>query len=158
MKLGKPALEKLIACMLIVGLFITTGLWISSQTRYTTIGLDFERSFGDRILTRYLRVRWDAGSFWVGYADHPRARHGDTLDWFDPGGTLFAPSIPPRPRSLANRLGWWSIRNVGEDPYEPTRYPGAIASRWVGIPGWIPTAFMLIFLVFLNKVKAKTQT
>src|SRR4051794_30041999 len=114
------------------------SMWLSSFLFYTTLGFDFERSRGDRVITRYYRVRWDAGVFWIGRADQPREPLGPGLDWWDPGGTLFARSIPPRPRTIWNRWGWWWIGDVAGDPYERARYPNAIASRWLGMPGWIP--------------------
>ncbi|WP_435008119.1 hypothetical protein P12x_005394 [Tundrisphaera lichenicola] len=123
--------------MIAIGL---TLLWISSDRWYTTAGFDFEEARAGRVLVRYDRVRWDARCFWAGSAEQFHEPGDHPLDWWDPGGTLLAPSITPMPRSLANRLGWWLIRDVAEDPYEPTRYSGAIASRWIGIPGWIPPA------------------
>ncbi len=118
--------------------FALAAMWLSSYRWYTTAGFDFERPWGDRVLARYVRVRWDAGCFWFGQAEQPHAPRGTSMDWWDPGGTLFARSIPPEPRNLANRLGWWLVGDVAQDPYEPIRYGGAISSQWVGIPGWIP--------------------
>jgi hypothetical protein len=114
-------------------------MWLSSYRWYTTAGFDFERPWDGRWLTRYVRVRWDAGCFWIGQARQPIEPRCRRMDRWDPGGTLFARSIPPAPRSPLNRWGWWLIGDVADDPYEPIRYRGAIASRWVGIPGWIPS-------------------
>lgn len=125
---------------LCIGLALGLALmWASSYRWLTTIGFDFEEPRGELILTRYYRIGWDVGCFWVGGADLPQHRHGPTLDWWDPGGMLFVRSVPPAPRSLWNRLGWWWIPDISHDPFEPL-YRGAIASRWIGIPGWIPAA------------------
>jgi hypothetical protein len=122
-----------------VGLALALAiLWLSSDRWYTTVGFDFERPWEGGRLTRYVRVRWDARCFWFGQAEQPVAPQGRRMDWWDPGGTLFAPSVRPEPRSLLNRCGWWLILGPADDPYEPIRYVGAISSQWVGIPGWIP--------------------
>jgi len=132
-------------------------LWLSSYRWYTTIGFDFERPAGPLIVTTYERLRWDAGSFWIGQAEQPHSPHSPFLDWWDPGGTLFAPSVSPARKTFANRAGFWLIADVSGDPYEPIRYPGATSSHWIGIPASIPPALAVAWPITRLRARKRTR-
>ena len=114
-----------------------TILAFSSYFRYTTAGLDFETTTPQGVDVTYYRLRWDDGSVWVGMAVQPVPRPQRPLDWADPGGTLFARTVRPRPATWANRLGFWIITDPRHDPYMPVRYAGAKVSRWAALPSWL---------------------
>jgi hypothetical protein len=112
-------------------------LALSSYFAYTTAGLDFEIPTEEGIDTTYYRLRWDDGSTWVGFAIQPCPRPRRPLDWFDPGGTLLVAPTRPEHRTWSNDLGFWWVDDPAEDPYVPTRYPGARVSRWWAMPSWM---------------------
>ena len=104
---------------------------------YTTVGFDFERPAGQGVEVLYLRFRWDDGSMWIGTAVQPVTIGRRDLEWFDPGGTLFASPTRPRHRTFWNDLGFWRVDEPIDDPYVATRYPGATSSRWSAGPSWL---------------------
>lgn len=108
-------------------------LCAASHFVYSTAGLDFEWPHPDGKLTRFARIRWDAGCTFAGVADVVRPRGEGELDWFDPGGTLFKPSVPMRAHGWWRRRGFWWIDSPADDPY----LPNARMTHWGGVPSWL---------------------
>jgi amino acid transporter len=127
--------------LLIAGLAYA-GMSATSYFRYSTAGFDHDERVGDRVHTTYYRVRFSHGSFWLGAAKQDHADDGKSVDFFDIGGTPFARLNPLQPQSLLQHLGFWAIKSVETDPFEPHRYVGAVWSYWLAIPVWLPLVFL----------------
>lgn len=110
---------------------------VSSYLGYSTAGFDFEGDSASGFSVAYYRIRWDHGSTWVGRAVQSVPRPDRPFDWFDPGGTAFDRPSPIDKPTWWNRRGFWLIAWPTDDPFEPSRYPGAIDSRWVAAPSWL---------------------
>jgi hypothetical protein len=121
---------------------VLSVLAFSSYFAYSTAGFDFESPTARGVDVLYLRLRWDDGSTWVGFAVQPCPRPNRPLDWFDPGGTVLDSPTRPDHRSRWNDLGFWRVEGPSDDPYVARRYSGSVASRWWACPSW------LILLVF----------
>ncbi len=119
-------------------LFIALLLVWPLTHRYTSLGIDSEQMIGQSVYGRYYRVRWPGnGSMLVGYVDEHHHFHGKPADAFDLGGTFLQPAKAPRPRSVANWLGFWWIhfdRELGQDDWA---VPGATRAMLVGVPHWL---------------------
>ena len=116
---------------------VASALAISSYLAYTTAGLDFEVATATGVDVYYYRLRWDDGSTWAGLAVQPVGRHHESLDWFDPGGTLLDAPTRPEHRTWPRALGFWWVADAADDPYMPVRYPGARESDWWAVPSWL---------------------
>jgi hypothetical protein len=116
---------------------ILTLLGVASYFSYSTAGVDFEQPDPAGVRTLYLRLRWDQGSTWLGYAEQAHAANKQGFDWFDPGGTPPTTPTPVTPRTTAERFGFWLITSAADDPYVDHRYPGADRSGWLAVPSWL---------------------
>lgn len=119
-----------LACLL-------TGMWLSSYSFYTSLGVDTERAEGATVRSTYYRVRWPGdGSFRVGGGALGRPLTARPVQPFDLGGTFFQPARRSVPRSLWNRLGFWWVEAPEEWDGEQLLW-----TWWIGIPSWLlPTA------------------
>lgn len=116
--------------------WVITAFCVLSYWTYSTAGFDFEWRVPDGVMTRYVRMRWDKGSTWLGYADQITAKAKSSLDWFDPGGTLPTRPTLVQPRTRLESFGIWLVTSPENDPYIPSRYSQVTDSWWVGIPSW----------------------
>ena len=136
---------------------------VAGRISYTSIGVDLEAERQGKVLATFHRLRWPGdGSFWIGSAAYLRDPDGKPLERFDLGALVFAPPRRPEPRSSWNRLGFWWVDNVAEDPFaQRCAQPCAPAAeqppahnappesarddssdptyvRWIAMPAWLP--------------------
>jgi hypothetical protein len=130
-------LRRVARCGYRAAIIAASLLAMTSYVAYTTAGFDFEVPTARGVDLHYYRLRWDDGSTWVGIAVQPCPRPARTLDWFDPGGTIFARPTWPVHRSWWNDLGFWWVNDPANDPYEADRYLGATSSVWWACPSWL---------------------
>lgn len=124
------------SCALALGFALT---WAAGMFAYTCAGIDREEVEGDRVLVTYYRLRWPGdGSVWAGFAAHHRPLADGPPDRFDLGGSFFEKPKRPASRSFCERLGFRRVGRPAEDPFRPARYPGAVRSGWLAVPGWLP--------------------
>lgn len=127
-----------LTAMLALAALVNAALGVTSYWLYTSGGFDFEWATDQgRILECFARIRWDGGSIWIGVADVVHLPHRGQLDWFDPGGSIFKPTEPKEPQSLANRAGFWLVWFDAADTNTIMREQGTLSSRMIGVPWWL---------------------
>lgn len=115
-------------------------LWLVGCFRYSSLGLDHNASNAGGGLVTYYRIRWPGdGSLWFGLCSHRVPRSQLSRYPLEPGGRLFAAPMSPAPSSRWNRLGFWLATDVEADPLGVLNWPDPVRSRWLALPGWLPT-------------------
>jgi len=124
-------------------LIVLAGLWISSYTHHSSIGIDHDKQLESDIIKYYYRLNWTGhGSVWLGYASSKRSANSDQkLEKLDPASALLKP-VKPLPDSTTrwNRIGFWYINSSKPTP-----------SFWIGIPSWLPILLPLSLIIFGNR-------
>ena len=123
------------------------GMWLSSYTHHSTIGIDSDRMHEDNTVTRsYYRFWWPGNSaLLIGYsAQHEPFNANKTYERFDPAGTLFrSKQNKLTPQSRWNEYGFWWISQADPAP-----------QFWIGIPAWLPALFFVFVILHRQKPKA----
>jgi hypothetical protein len=139
-----------------LGLFVVLLLAWPLTFRYTSFGIDSEQMIGQSVFGRYYRVRWPGnGSLMIGYVDEHHHFRGKAADAFDLGGTFLQPAKPPRPRSVANWLGFWWIDVDHEFGQDDPALSGATKALLVGVPHW---GFVVISGFFALRSRSSRRT
>lgn len=110
-------------------LLLLTVFCLNSYTHHSSIGIDHDVQTDSGVLNYYYRVNWTGyGSVFVGYGSRlVSAEQSLPLERFDPAGALFKPpQTRPEPKTLWNRLGFWSVSGAKPTPL-----------WWVGVPAWL---------------------
>ena len=114
---------------------------ISSYLAYTTATLtDIEVATATGVDVYYYRLRWDDGSTWAGLAVQPVGRHHQSLDWFDPGGTLLDAPTRPEHRDPGGAAPGVLVGRGrrGRPVHAEFGLPaGARESDWWAVPSWL---------------------
>jgi hypothetical protein len=128
---------------------VLTGMWLSSYSFYTSLGVDTERVEGAMVRSAYYRVRWPGdGSFRVGGSALDRPHSAQPVEPFDLGGTFFQPARRPVPRSFWNRVGFWWVDEPERRDGEPLRW-----TWWIGIPSWLLPVAAGALTVLVNRAR-----
>jgi len=118
-------------------------LWIAGCFRYSSLGLDHNASTAAGGLVTYYRLRWPGdGSLWLGLCSHHVPRAQLSRYSLEPGGRFLGAPLSPVPSSPWNRSGFWLVTDVEADPLGVLNWPDPVQSRWLGIPGWLPTVLL----------------
>ena len=114
------------------------GMWLTSDTRYTSLGVDADRRVGDWVVQTHYRIRWPGnGSFFMGYDQYLRpGTH--PLEPFNLGGAFFQEPRRPTPQSRWNEVGFWSLSRRNPLAEVPRQAPVEPWSFWWGVPAWMP--------------------
>lgn len=124
---------------------VLTIFWLSSYTHYNTFGIDSELHKNKQVENHYYRLWWPGnGSLLIGKSVilHPYDAN-KTYRQFDLGAAFFrSPSDKIKAQSFYNKIGFWFI-NL-EKP---------IQQFWIGIPAWLPTFIMIVFLLRYRAAK-----
>lgn len=133
--------------LLTIAVYAFGGMWLSSYTHHSTIGIDTDHIHHDKTVTRtYYRLWWPGnGALLLGYsAQHQPFDTRQTYERFDPAGTFFQPKQNKlTPQSNWNRHDFWWISQT-----EP------VPQFWIGIPAWLPVAFFVLVIAYRQKPKS----
>ena len=114
--------------------------------RYTSVGLDFQWPRDDgRVYERYARLRWYAGSVWIGYGDEIHPATAATPEWFDPAATFFRAGRNVESTSIWNQIGFRLDDFTGDPNADVDRPRRTVRSRFVAVPWWLPSVALLIW-------------